>query len=99
MKVNVKHILAGIANSIWVKEQVEEIASYRYSICKSCPMNSKNAPGTLRPDEHCLECGCNLHLKTRSLDSVCPQGKWEALASEEDADKIKEAIKSGKNAG
>lgn len=89
----VKEILDGIKNSVFVKESVEKIAAERYSICKTCPHNSKNSDNIyLRPDEHCLECDCNLYLKTRSLHSQCPLNKWMALATEDQSELIDKAI-------
>lgn len=41
MKINVNHILEGIKNSVFVKEEVEAIANERYLICSACPKNSK----------------------------------------------------------
>lgn len=99
MKFNVKHILEGITNTIFVREEVEKIAAERMAICKMCPKNSKNVPGTMRPDEHCTLCGCNLHFKTRSLDSDCPSGQWNALASEEDSQRIWDALKDKTDEG
>lgn len=32
-----------------------------------------------RPDLHCVNCSCNLGLKTRCLSCVCPIGKWKAV--------------------
>lgn len=94
----IKHILEGIKNSIFVKEEVEKIAKERYAICQTCPKNSKNKdnadfdPGrfysTVRPDEHCSECACNIYAKNRSLHTSCPIHKWAAVASIEEAAKI-----------
>jgi len=102
MKFNIKHIIEGIANSIFVKEEVEKIAEQRYEICKVCPKSSmviketKTDPGPyyndLRPDEHCSMCACNIHAKVRSLHTNCPLDKWEAVASKEEAAKIAAAI-------
>jgi len=36
----------------------------------------------------CNECGCSLQFKTRSLSSECPLGKWQAIATEEEEDKL-----------
>jgi len=36
----------------------------------------------------CNECGCSLGFKTRSLSSDCPLGKWEAIVTEEEEDKL-----------
>ncbi len=95
---NVKHILEGIKNSIFVKEEIEKIAEDRYEICKVCPKNSSNSdkkffdPGKWymkeRPDEHCTVCACNLHAKLRSLHTNCPIDKWPAVASLQEAAKI-----------
>lgn len=96
--MNVKHILEGIGNSIFVKEEVEKIANKRMELCKVCPKNSANRdepyfnPGkyysNLRPDVHCSMCACNLYAKTRSLATECPIGSWKPEASKEEAAKI-----------
>jgi hypothetical protein len=41
MTFKIKHIIEGIANSVFVKEEVEKIANERHEICKICPKNSK----------------------------------------------------------
>jgi len=108
MKFNIKHIIEGVTNSIFVREEVEKIAEYRHDICKACPKNSKVIaeqkslhfdtvePGPyyseIRPDEHCSMCACNIHAKVRSLHTDCPIDKWEAVASKEEAAKIAAAI-------
>jgi hypothetical protein len=71
-------ILEGIKNFINRDEHVERIAATRMSICEECPLldlkGSKCfAPGT---EPCCGSCGCSLKLKTRSLESECPEGKW-----------------------
>lgn len=56
----------------------------RMDICLNCPYNSENALKSdeykalfgkkydhHRPDLHCSLCGCNLELKTASLESAC----------------------------
>lgn len=98
MKFNVKHILEGITNSIFVKEEVEKIANQRKEICNVCPKNSENSdkeffdPGkyysTKRPDVHCTSCACNLHAKLRSLHTSCPIEKWTAVATLQESAKI-----------
>jgi hypothetical protein len=103
MKLNIKHILEGLKNSIFVKEEIEKIANERYEVCSSCPKNSKvikekgsDSPGPyyseIRPDEHCTICACNIHAKVRSLHTECPIDKWSAVASKEEAAKIAAAI-------
>lgn len=98
MKINITHILQGIKNSVFVKEEVEKIAQARHQICKVCPKNSSNKdkgdfdPGKyfnkLRPDEHCSVCACNIHAKVRSLHTSCPIDKWAAVATPQEAAKI-----------
>ena len=100
--MKIRHIIEGITNSIFVKEEVEKIAGQRYEICQTCPKASMNkkkeffAPGPylseVRPDEHCTMCACNIHAKVRSLHTSCPIDKWEAVASKEEAAKIAAAI-------
>ena len=97
MKIpHISHILEGINNSIFVKEQVEKIANARNEICRTCPLNSINAKKTglslLRPDVHCLDCLCSLYVKQRSLSSECPQGKWNAIATEQEDELIDQAL-------
>ena len=109
MKLKIKHIIEGIKNSIWVKEEVEKIANERYSICSTCSKNSSvikyrrekgdttiTGPyfSDIRPDEHCTMCACNLHAKVRSLHTACPIGKWNEVASKEESAKIAAAIDS-----
>lgn len=99
MEFNVKHIIDGIKNSIFVKEEIEKIANTRYAICSTCPKNSKNKDmndlgeyySSLRFDEHCSECACNLHAKVRSLHTNCPLEKWLAVATPEEAIEIAQA--------
>jgi hypothetical protein len=98
MKINIKHILEGITNSIFVKEEVEKIANERYEICKVCPHMSANNKSPeflagnyyseIRPDEHCTHCACNIHAKNRSLHTSCPVGKWDAVATPQEAAKV-----------
>jgi len=102
MEFNIKHVLEGITNSIFVKEEVEKIAAGRKEICDACPKNSANAeesffdPGKYysknRPDVHCTVCACNLHAKTRSLHTKCPIDKWKAVATQTEAAQIAGAI-------
>ena len=102
MKINVKHIIEGITNSIFVNEEVEKIAEERYEVCKACPAISTNQdkpnakPGKyykkIRPDEHCTHCACNIHAKVRSLHTACPIDKWKSVASIQEAAKIAAAI-------
>lgn len=96
--MNIKHILEGIGNTLFVKEEVEKIAADRLLVCRTCPRNSFNKDkeffdpakyyAAIRPDEHCSVCACNIHAKVRSLHTACPEKKWDAVATEEEAVKI-----------
>lgn len=91
-------ILEGIANSIFKKEDVEEVARYRMHICQNCPLYDYKGEGCMVPgtapccDEKQGGCGCSLNIKTRALSSSCPLGKWKAELTEEEEDKLNEKI-------
>jgi hypothetical protein len=86
---NRKEILEGITNAVIRDETVEEIAALRYNICSEC--TSKGNECAVKGTAPCCnECGCSLSLKTRSLASDCPLGKWEAIATVEEEDKLEE---------
>ncbi|NCD07170.1 MAG: hypothetical protein EOL97_13730 [Spirochaetia bacterium] len=78
-------------NKLFTKDHVEEIANKRYEICKQCKHHGKECivPGT---GPCCALCGCCLELKTRSLSSDCPEGKWEAVLTEEEEDLLNEQL-------
>jgi len=86
---NRKKILEGIKNSIVRDEFVEDVATKRWAICKSCESNGDKCavPGT---GPCCGECGCALGFKIRSLSSDCPLDKWKAVMSQEEEDKLNE---------
>jgi len=84
---NRKVILEGITNSVIRDETIEEIAALRYSMCNKCTSKGSNCAvkGT---GPCCNECGCSLSLKTRSLASDCPLGKWKSIVTVEEEDKL-----------
>jgi hypothetical protein len=82
--------MEGVKNSVIRDEFVEDIAEHRKEICDSCEhidIKGKECamPGT---NPCCSLCGCSLTFKTRALSSECPDGRWFALLSEEDEDKL-----------
>lgn len=87
-------IFEGLKNSIFRREDVEEIAKERMEICAQCDTFDKEGSGCLAPGTHpCCDqtkggCGCSLELKTRSLSSACPKNKWAAELSQEEEDLI-----------
>jgi hypothetical protein len=91
-------IIEGISNSIFKKEDVEEIAEQRMAICRACQLYTEDNKGCIVPgtapccDETQGGCGCSLSLKTRALSSECPLGKWKAELSEEEEDKLNEKL-------
>ena len=78
MIIDVKGIITGLTNSIFIKEEVEKVATYRLAICNTCehfsPNIKKKGLQVLRKDKFCADCGCNMHLKVRDLAMQCPLG-------------------------
>lgn len=64
-----------------MKELIQEVADERMAICNNCDMHSRNRVGyhSLRPDDHCTNCGCTLSAKTKCLSCECPLSKWKAV--------------------
>lgn len=90
-------ILEGIKNSVFKKEDVEQIADQRMEICKSCSLFDEVGAGCILPGSHpcCDEkkggCGCSLAFKTRSLSSECPKGRWKAVLTQQEEDLLYES--------
>ena len=87
---NRKLIVEGIANSIFKKDSVEQIAEARMEICKACPNidltgGSCELPGT---QPCCSLCGCTLRLKTRSLAAACDENRWKAILTPDEQEEI-----------
>jgi hypothetical protein len=95
---NKGQILEGITNSIFKKEDVEEIAQHRMQICNECELLDVQGEGcmVLGTEPCCNEkkggCGCSLSLKTRALSSECPLGKWTAELTEEEEEKLNQKL-------
>lgn len=87
-------IFEGIKNSIFKDEHVEEVANYRNEICQKCDSIDRSgdkcfAPGT---QPCCGVCGCSLRFLQRSLSSSCEAGKWKAVLSEDEEEKLLKKI-------
>lgn len=99
MKVDWKGLLQGMYNSKLGKKWIKRLAAFRYdTFCKPCEYNSKNVTentgfSSIRPDEHCMHCGCNLQWKTHQLSSSCPKGLWQAEVTEQEAAGIDQIVK------
>lgn len=59
------------------KAFIEHVSLERTSICEACDKHSSKH-STIRPDAHCVECGCTLSAKTKCLTCECPLKKWLA---------------------
>ena len=96
MKINWSQIVEGWRNSIippkHLKELIEETSKERLQICETCPWHSSNREGytSMRPDEHCTDCGCTLSAKTKCLSCDCPLEvpKWKAVITEEEEEEL-----------
>lgn len=91
---NRKKIAEGLKNKLFKKEHVETQANIRYAICTTCPEIDYAGNNCFVPytEPCCSKCGCSLSLKTRSLSSECPLGKWKALVDNLTEDKILKQI-------
>ena len=86
---NKTQIMEGIKNAVLRDEFVEDVARLRHDVCDSCP--SKGTDCAVKGTSPCCnDCGCSLAFKTRSLSSECPLGKWSALVTDEEEDKLDE---------
>ena len=83
-------ILEGIRNYLFTNDSIEQIALERYTICQGCPRLDVIGNDCLAPGSQpcCIECGCSLKFKTRSLSSSCPLGKWDSFMSSEEEDNL-----------
>jgi hypothetical protein len=75
-------IIEGWKNNLIPKEEekefIEAVHQERMNICNECPYISTKHR-SIRPDVHCVQCGCTLAAKTRSFTSACPLNKWGAI--------------------
>lgn len=91
-------ILEGITNSIFKKEDVEQIAAYRLDICYQCALFDTAGDGCMvTGTQPCCNqnkggCGCSLNLKVRSLSSSCPLGYWNAEMTQDEEDHLNKKL-------
>lgn len=83
-------ILAGIWNKIRNNAYVETVYTERRNICEQCPSIDYEGSSCVVSGTQpcCKECGCSLSIKLRSLSTECPLGKWKAVMTEEEEDKL-----------
>ena len=84
-----------------LKNMIELASKSRTDICLGCEHHSENARRnkgykTVRPDHHCVECGCVLSAKTRCLSCACPLKKWEAIMTDVEEEQVKKQINGKK---
>ena len=104
MKINFSQIYEGWRNKLIppseLKELIEKTSKERMEICRGCEFNSKNKKGykSMRPDEHCTDCGCSLVAKTRCLSCKCPLTNplWKEVLTGEQEQAIHKMITDGK---
>lgn len=95
---NKGQIIEGISNSIFKKEDIEEIADQRNIICTACQLYTHNDKGCMVAgttpccDQRQGGCGCSLKFKLRSLSSECPLGKWKAELTQEEEDQLNQKL-------
>ena len=96
---NKGQILEGVTNSIFKREDVEQIAEERLRICKQCPSKMYNETGGCMIDgtNPCCDidmggCGCSLGFKTRSLSAACEKGYWDAELTQYEEDILKQKL-------
>lgn len=91
-------ILEGITNSVFRREDVEQIADHRMGICRRCSLYDVKGDGCMVPgtgpccDQTKGGCGCSLGFKTRSLSSDCPKGYWSSELSQEEEDLLNQKL-------
>jgi hypothetical protein len=92
-------IIEGIANKLFKKEHVEALAKERMDVCNSCPKLDVLGENCYVIGTHpcCGVCGCSLTLKLRALSDECPEKKWLAVTSLEEALEINDIIKENGN--
>ena len=87
-------IMEGILNYIFTREDVEDVARERMTICTECEHLDKIGKSCeVRGTKPCCAlCGCSLRFKIRSLSSDCPAGKWESLMTQQEEDMLNENL-------
>ena len=74
-----------------LKALIKETSDERMAICNVCNYHSRFHKN-IRPDDHCIQCGCTLSAKTACLSCNCPFNKWNCVLSKEQEDELKSDI-------
>ena len=85
-------IIQGIHYYYFKSAFTENLHSSREPICQMCKSYDRLGTTCMVPGTKpcCGECGCSLELKLRSPTASCPLGKWDAIFSEEEFDRIEQ---------
>lgn len=79
-----------------LKELIQATAKARILTCEGCEYHSKNH-FSIRPDDHCTNCGCTLSAKTKCLSCECPIKKWLAVVEDGNVDVELSHLKNTEN--
>jgi len=91
--MRLKEIYEGWRNKVVppraLRDEIDRVGSYRARICNSCNFNSVRH-NTIRPDRHCILCGCTISAKVKCLSCSCPHDPpfWRNEISEREEDII-----------
>ena len=69
--IDINLLYEGYKSLVIKDSRVEEIALKRLNECSRCKSSSSIIY------YHCIECGCYIPAKVRSISSRCPLGKWD----------------------
>lgn len=87
-KINFSQIYEGWRNKLVpprdLRQVIHDVSEARLEICSNCDQHSKNHDTPLRPDAHCINCGCNLDAKSKCLSCECPLLKWTKVLEDHD---------------
>tara|TARA_R110000868_G_scaffold14426_3_gene67139 strand:- start:7635 stop:7919 length:285 start_codon:yes stop_codon:yes gene_type:complete len=76
-----------------LKEAIAQAVEERMEVCNNCPHISTKH-NSVRPDVHCMKCGCTLSAKTACLSCQCPIKSWMPIVTKAEEDLIKKENES-----
>lgn len=91
--IDFEKVIEGWRNHLFppekLKEIIKRVSDERLAICNECEFHSKFHK-SLRPDDHCMDCGCSFPAKQKCLSCSCelPIPKWTAVVSREEEREI-----------
>lgn len=93
--INLSNVYEGWRNKLFppadMKDLINRVSEERMVICNACE-NISTKHKSIRPDVHCIDCGCTLSAKTKCLSCSCPIDKWKGMMTDDQYDEIKQAI-------